>query len=499
MVCSTSCAATSRSAAPELDPQEPVPRRTTKATSFSRGMKTRKGTPSACRRRAARSFAPTRTAALSSSWRAASAIRTTSRSTPTASCSPTTPTWNGTSARRGIGRRASAMCRRAASSAGAAAGPSGPSTILDSLPATLDVGPGSPTGVVFYDHTAFPERLQNTLFVGDWALGQIHAVKLERDGATYTAKMSTFLKGRPLNVTASMSGRTVRCISARAAAAPTAASIACAGPARRPPKDIQFGQGIAASAASAAAAKRLGADADRRGQAQAWATAGRRELERVLANKQAAASDRLRALDLLTYFGPPPSPELLVQLAQRRRSGDARAGGAVDGHARGSRVCRAAGRRCWPIAIRGSAAWRAKRSPIAATMRRPRRWSGCWRTPDRFVAFAARRALGKTPAGRVARASADGRRSAAVSARCDGPAGRSSVAGSCPNRFSRAAKRCCAATCRSRQEAGLLERRQLPRLAARGPACAGARPDRGGRRADAWRAAAARVSDRTRC
>ena len=39
------------------------------------------------------------------------------------------------------------------------------------------------------------------MFVGDWALGQIHAVKLERNGATYTAKISTLLKGRPLNVT----------------------------------------------------------------------------------------------------------------------------------------------------------------------------------------------------------------------------------------------------------------------------------------------------------
>jgi hypothetical protein len=36
---------------------------------------------------------------------------------------------------------------------------------------------------------------------GDWATGQIHAVKLERSGATYKVKYSTFIKGRPLNVT----------------------------------------------------------------------------------------------------------------------------------------------------------------------------------------------------------------------------------------------------------------------------------------------------------
>ena len=76
-----------------------------------------------------------------------------------------------------------------------------PAYFVDTLPATLDVGAGSPTGVVFYDHTNFPVRLQNTFFIGDWATGQIHAVKLDRSGATYTAKMATFVKGRPLNVT----------------------------------------------------------------------------------------------------------------------------------------------------------------------------------------------------------------------------------------------------------------------------------------------------------
>ena len=61
-----------------------------------------------------------------------------------------------------------------------------PEYYLDSLPATLDIGPGSPTGVVFYDHAMFPARLQNTLFVGDWALGQIHAVqaRAQRRAAT---------------------------------------------------------------------------------------------------------------------------------------------------------------------------------------------------------------------------------------------------------------------------------------------------------------------------
>ena len=76
-----------------------------------------------------------------------------------------------------------------------------PAYYLDSLPATADMGPGSPTGVAFYNHTTYPARLQNTLFVADWASGQIHAIKLERTGASYKATDSIFLKGRPLNVT----------------------------------------------------------------------------------------------------------------------------------------------------------------------------------------------------------------------------------------------------------------------------------------------------------
>ena len=44
-----------------------------------------------------------------------------------------------------------------------------PAYYLDSLPATADTGPGSPTGMAYYDHTAFPARLQN--YDVRWRLG----------------------------------------------------------------------------------------------------------------------------------------------------------------------------------------------------------------------------------------------------------------------------------------------------------------------------------------
>ncbi len=62
-----------------------------------------------------------RTARSGSCSASASATSTTPRTTEPATCSPTTPTWSGTSTRRGIGRRASASSPAAASSAGATA------------------------------------------------------------------------------------------------------------------------------------------------------------------------------------------------------------------------------------------------------------------------------------------------------------------------------------------------------------------------------------------
>ena len=107
-----------------------------------------------------------------------------------------------------------------------------PDYYLDSLPATLDVGAGSPTGIESYNHVAFPKKYQNALFVGDWALGQIHAVQLTRTGASYTANISTILKGRPLNVTDLAVGPDGALTSRPAAAAQMAAYIESNGRAR---------------------------------------------------------------------------------------------------------------------------------------------------------------------------------------------------------------------------------------------------------------------------
>ncbi len=71
----------------------------------------------------------------------------------------------------------------------------------DNLPATLNIGPGSPTGTRFGYGAKFPAKYQNALYVLDWSWGKIYAVHLEADGATYRGTKEDFITGAPLPVT----------------------------------------------------------------------------------------------------------------------------------------------------------------------------------------------------------------------------------------------------------------------------------------------------------
>lgn len=75
-----------------------------------------------------------------------------------------------------------------------------PEYFEDSLPALIDVGIGSPTGVCFGYGTRFPERYQKALYVMDWSYGRIFAIHMVPNGASYFASKETFVSGRPLNV-----------------------------------------------------------------------------------------------------------------------------------------------------------------------------------------------------------------------------------------------------------------------------------------------------------
>lgn len=76
-----------------------------------------------------------------------------------------------------------------------------PSYYADSLPATLDIGPGSPTGVVAGTGTKFPAKYQHAIFINDWTYGTMWAINLEPKGASYVATKEEFVFGKPLPLT----------------------------------------------------------------------------------------------------------------------------------------------------------------------------------------------------------------------------------------------------------------------------------------------------------
>ena len=76
-----------------------------------------------------------------------------------------------------------------------------PEFYYDNLPATLNIGPGSPTGTTFGYGAKFPSKYQEAFFVLDWSWGKIYAVHLKESGSTYNATKEEFVTGGPLPVT----------------------------------------------------------------------------------------------------------------------------------------------------------------------------------------------------------------------------------------------------------------------------------------------------------
>ncbi len=271
-----------------------------------------------------------------------------------------------------------------------------PSTYIDSLPAIQQLGGGSPTGVEYYDHVMFPIRLQNKLFLGDWARGLIYAVHLEPDGASYKARCNVFLKGRPLNVTDMAVG-------------PDGALYFCTGgrgtdggiyrvrwKGNVPAAITELGDGIE----QAIRQPQFGADwartriiAVKQNLGDAWPT----ELAAIATDKKHSVRERKRAIELLTFFGPPPTSQLLLTVSEESEP-DLRAHvvrlmglrSETDFNQRlvallqdpNARVRRLA---CEAVSHRG------QQSPTNVLVE-------LLADEDRFVAFAARRALEKLPA-----------------------------------------------------------------------------------------------------
>jgi putative heme-binding domain-containing protein len=82
-----------------------------------------------------------------------------------------------------------------------------PDVYPDCLPGVVDIGPASPTGVLFGTGARFPARYQRALYILDWTYGTIWAVHLKPKGASYEADVEEFVSGTPLPVTDAVIGK----------------------------------------------------------------------------------------------------------------------------------------------------------------------------------------------------------------------------------------------------------------------------------------------------
>ncbi|MBL8814663.1 MAG: c-type cytochrome [Planctomyces sp.] len=71
-----------------------------------------------------------------------------------------------------------------------------PENYPDMPPVYGAFGRGSPTGVVCYQHTKFPPKYHNALFVLDWTLGRIHTVPLTIQNAVWKSEPEEFAVGQ---------------------------------------------------------------------------------------------------------------------------------------------------------------------------------------------------------------------------------------------------------------------------------------------------------------
>lgn len=190
-----------------------------------------------------------------------------------------------------------------------------PDYYVDSLPPTVETGRGSPSGIVTYNHYMFPVRYHGAIFTADWSQGRILAVKLKRNGASYTATTETFLEGNPLNVTdleVGPDGWLYFCTGGRG----TGGGVYRVTWKGQVPRDVvDIGTGLTAAIRQ----PQLASSWARQNIASLRKQLGTSWDKSLIGVARTAANPphyRLQALDLLQLYGPAPSSDLLLELSK---------------------------------------------------------------------------------------------------------------------------------------------------------------------------------------
>lgn len=190
-----------------------------------------------------------------------------------------------------------------------------PDYYVDSLPAALDTGHGSPAGICAYHHHMFPVRFHGMIFTADWSQGRILAVKLKRNGATFSASSEVFLEGNPLNVTDLEVGPDgwLYFITGGRGTGGGIYRVVWKG---QVPKDVtDIGTGLTAvirQPQPGSSWARQSIAALRKQMGTNWDTS----LTGVVRTAANPPLYRLQALDLMQLYGPTPTPDLLIELSR---------------------------------------------------------------------------------------------------------------------------------------------------------------------------------------
>src|SRR5262249_7742413 len=71
-----------------------------------------------------------------------------------------------------------------------------PAYFPDNVERLVEVGRGSPTGVLVYRHHAFPAKYNDAVFNVGWTFGRLYFFPLKPKGASYEAKTEVFLQSK---------------------------------------------------------------------------------------------------------------------------------------------------------------------------------------------------------------------------------------------------------------------------------------------------------------
>ncbi len=69
-----------------------------------------------------------------------------------------------------------------------------PQSFFDNVERLVEIGRGSPTGLVSYRHRQFPEHYRGGIFSACWTLGSVYYFPLEPNGSTYKSHKEVFLE-----------------------------------------------------------------------------------------------------------------------------------------------------------------------------------------------------------------------------------------------------------------------------------------------------------------